>query len=420
VRSAARALALALCALAAGGASAHEFDFDDWKFDFKSTLTELLTVNRELRLRFPDASDPNALPVLQEAGSLLSTTRLRLELQGRYGDHWSGQLVYDNEFFLGSGRNALAFQAANQLGEPTWLDLDQDIVDSGDLTWRHLLYRGWVKYANDDLEVVLGRQRIALGRGQLWTPTDIFNEIPPLAVEQDQRVGVDSVLARVRLVDGLWAAAIFAPGYKDVFPRSAVRLELSERAVDAALMFAKIDTATLIGGDFATNLGDAALRGEVTETWYASRDVGTNPKLQAVLSLDYTFPLGTGLYALVEHFYNQIVVDRSSALAALSAPGLTPDSGLRLFAAQCAPQLVTIARNQTGIQLGYDLTPLLRGNFLWLHDWNGASEAFVPSLVWSPTDYLELSAGVQVFRGSKTSQYGGLPTLWILRADVFF
>ena len=416
-----RAAALvALVLLCAASARAHELDIDDWKFDFKSTLTELVTVNRELRVRFPDPSDPNALPTLQEAGSLLSTTRLRMELQGRYGDHWSGQLVYDNEFFLGSGRKSLAFQAADQLGAPTWLDLDQDIVDSGDLTWRHLLYRGWVKFANDDVEVVLGRQRIALGRGQLWNPSDIFNLIPPLAVEQDQRVGVDSLLARAKLADGLWAALIAAPEKNGDYPRGALRLELSERAVDAALMVAKIDTATLIGGDFATNLGDAALRGELTETWYAG-DVGPDPKLQAVLSLDYTAPLGAGLYVLVEHFYNQLVADRASALAALESPGLSEDSGLRAVGASRAPQLVTFARNQTGLQLGYDLTPLLRANVLWLHDWNGPSEALVPSLVWSPLDTLELSAGVQLFGGNgNRGEYGGLPTLWILRADVFF
>jgi hypothetical protein len=416
VNRAAALVALALLS-SASPAAAHELDYGDWKLDFNSTLTELVTINRELRVRFPDPNDPNAVAASQEAGSLLSTTRLRFELQARYGDHWSGQLVYDNEFFLGTGRQSFAFQAAKELGAPTFLDLDQTIVDSGDLTWRHLLYRGWVKFANDDLEVVLGRQRIALGRAQLWNPTDIFNLIPPLAVEADQRVGVDSLLARVKLSDGLWAAAIISPERHDHHPRSALRLELSQRQVDVALMVAKIDRDYLLGGDFATNLGDAALRGELTETWY--QGVG-NPKLQAVLSLDYTIPIGAGLYALVEHFYNQNVVERRTASAALSAPGLTPDSGLRLFAASRAPQLVTFARNQTGVSFGYDLTPLLRGNFLCLYDWNGASEAFVPSLTWSPRDDLELSAGVQMFRGSKTGQFGGLPTLWILRADVFF
>ncbi len=410
-------VALALLSLAAP-AWPHELDYGDWKLDFTSTLTELVTINRELRVEFADPNDPNGLPSLREANSLLSTTRLRMELQARYGDHWSGQVVYDNEFFLGTGRQSLAFQAAKELGAPTWLDLDQTIVDSGDLTWRHLLYRGWLRFANDDVEVVLGRQRIALGRAQLWNPTDIFNLIPPLAVEADQRVGVDSLLARVKVLDGLWAAAIVAPEHHDQHPRSALRLELSQRQVDAALMVAKIDRDYVLGGDFATNLGDAALRGELTETWFQG---GGNPKLQAVLSLDYTIPLGAGLYALVEHFYNQIVVNRASALAAFQTPGLSEDSGLRLVAAARIPQLVTTARNQTGLSFGYDLTPLLRANLLWLHDWNGPSEALVPSLVWSPRDDLELSAGVQLFGGNQTSgEFGGLPTLWILRADVFF
>ena len=42
------------------------------------------------------------------------------------------------------------------------------------------------------------------------------------------------------------------------------------------------------------------------------------------------------------------------------------------------PQLVTISHNQTGLSLGYDLTPLVRANLLWIHDWNGPSEALVP------------------------------------------
>ena len=342
-----------------------------------------------------------------------------MELQARYGDHWSGQLVYDNEFFLGSGRESLAFQAAKQLGAPTFLDLDQTIVDSGDLTWRHLLYRGWVKFANDDLEVVLGRQRIALGRAQLWNPTDIFNLIPPLAVEADQRVGVDSVLARVKLADGLWAAAIVSPERHDHHPRSALRLELSQRQVDAGADDRE-DRPRLPAGRRLRH--QPGRRGAARR---ADRDLVPGRR-QPEAAGGPVARLHASRSARACTRWSSTSTTRTSSRASPRSrrsptPGLSEDSGLRLVAASRAPQLVTFARNQTGVSFGYDLTPLLRGNVLWLHDWNGPSEALVPSLVWSPRSDLELSAGVQLYGGNGHSgEFGGVPTLWFVRADVFF
>jgi hypothetical protein len=406
------ALALAL-ALLATGARAAEFDFGDWKLDLSGNVREIATVTREL-----DVSDlpldPNApVPLRSE---LLATTRVRLQAEARYGDHWSGQVVYDNEVFLGTGRDSVAFRLAEELGAPTWLNLDETLVDSRDATWRHLLYRGYVRYQGDALDVTVGRQRIALGRAQLWNPSDLFNPIPPLAIEADQRVGVDSALARVRLRDDLWLAGIVAPGHNGQDWSSAGRLELSRRQLDGALMFAVIDRDYVGGFDFATNVGDAALRGELTETWHS--DDRAQPTLQAVLSLDYTFALGDGLYALVEHFYNQNVQSRSALNTVLSQ-----DVGLQRLAQAFVPptQLTTVSRNQTGVSLGYDLTPLLRGSLLWIHDWNGPSDAIVPTLTWSPTSALELSGGVQVFGGGDgDGEYGGLSPLYFARVDVYF
>jgi hypothetical protein len=402
------AVGLALV-LGAARAGAVELDWGDWKLDLSASLREILTETRELAVSDLPLDPNEPVPL---SSSLLSTTRARLQLEARYGDHWSGQIVYDNELYLGSGRDSLAFRVAEAQGAPTWLDLDHTIVDSRDATWRHLLYRGWVRWENSDFDVTVGRQRIALGRGRIWTPSDIFNLIPPLAVEADQRVGVDAARARARLYDDLWIEGIVAPEEHDDHPRGALRLGLSEREADGALMLAKIDRDYVLGADFATNVVDAALRGELTETWH---DHG-KATLQAVLSLDYTFAIGTGVYGLVEHFYNQNVASRSDLEALVRS-----DTGLTRLAERQQPQLVTAARNQTAVELGYDLTPLLRADLLWIHDWNGPSEAVAPSLVWSLRSDVELAGGVQLFGGSDgAGQYGGLPPLWFVRADVYF
>jgi hypothetical protein len=418
-RGALVALTLALL-FTAPDARAVEFDSGDLKLDLGASLRELVTRSREVRTDdvFPA---PDGSFSLGASPSLLAQTRVRIDLQARYRERFSAQVSYDNELFLGSGRKSLAFALADARGNSTWADLDRTISDTQDATWQHLLYRGWLRYEGDDVELTIGRQRIALGRARLWNPTDLFNPIPPLAIEGDQRIGVDSVVTRVRVTNELWASAIVAPQSTSALYRSALRLELSRRSLDAALMFARIETDSVYGADFATNLGDAALRGEGTWTFHAHGGHTT----QLVGSLDYTFDIGSGLYALVEHFYNGNTFSRDALGDTLDAlPPLTPEQGLSLLTQPGVlpqSQLVTSSYNQTGVDLGYDLTPLVRLDVLWIHDWEGPSEAFVPVLTWSALQNLELSLGAQIFGGRDgAGNYGGLEPLYFARVDVYF
>ena len=406
--------------LEAGAARAAEYDSGELKLDLSASLRELVASTRELRTddAFPAPDGTFSLGV---SPSLLSQTRARIDLQARYRERFSAQLSYDNEVFTGSGRKSLGFALADERGHETWIDLDRTISDTHNATWQHLLYRGWVRYEGDDVEVTVGRQRIALGRARLWNPTDLFNPIPPLALEGDQRIGVDSVITRVRVVDDLWASAIVAPQNSDDRYRSALRLELSRRSLDAALMFARIQADSVYGFDFATNVGDAALRGE--GTWAFHEHGGHTTQL--VASLDYTFDIGAGVYALIEHFYNGNTFSRESLRRTLSAlPPLTPEQGLSLLTQEGVvptSQLVTSSHNQTGLDLGYDLTPLVRLDLLWIHDWEGPSEALFPVLTWSALQSLELSLGAQFFGGRDgEGNYGGLDPLYFARIDVYF
>jgi hypothetical protein len=412
VRTAGALAFLGALALAAN-AAAHEFDFGDWKIDFSPQLREVLQRSRTVRMDDALEVDSDGLP--PTSPSLLSRTRLRLDVQARYGERWSGQLAYDEELFAGSGQKSVQFQLAEQSRPEPWLRMDNTISDGGSMTWRNRLYRGWVRYATHDLELAVGRQRIALGRAQLWNPSDLFNPIPPLAIEGDERIGVDSVVARARVHGELWGTLIVAPQSRDDEYRSALRVEVSQRSLDAALMLARVNTDTVYGGDFATNLGDAALRGEAV--WFLHEHGGHDTQL--VGSLDYTFGIGTGLYALVEHFYNTVNVSRQE-FAALTRASLE-QGRLPELPNVPAAQLITTSRNQTGAMLGYDLTPLLRLNVVWLHDWEGPSEAFFPTLTWSATSALDLQIGVQLFGGRDgEGDYGGQDPVFFFRGDLFF
>ncbi len=424
-------------------AGAVEFDRGELRVELGGSARTLYTRTRALHLHTLQRYKINP----SDTASLLG--RLRLEGEFNYAERWSGQIVYDNEARSGTVIDSFDLALAEDIGTRTWFSLDHVISDHDDLFWRDLLYRGWVRYQDSRLEVTLGRQRIPLGRARLWNPTDLFNPIEPLAIEGDQRIGQDAVLGRLQFYDGLYVMGIWSPQDDPDEHRAAGRVEMVRPELDAALMAGRFGRDWVFGGDFARNVGGAALRGEAT---YTSVEGTDRDFWQVVLSIDYSAPIGSGVYLLAEHFYNENLVtpgDRELVALAQSfavadagpgcQPGTPPLPGapspppltnpqtkclLNTLANATTPFLdrfTTIARNQTGFQAGYDLTPLLRTNLLAIYDWNGASLAIFPVLSWSARDDLDVSGGFQFFLGrDDDTEYGGRANVVYVQLDFFF
>lgn len=409
---AARALA-ALLALVAAPTGAAELQRGELHLELKGSVRTLFTHTRRIDAEalFVDGST-------RRRDSALLLERLRLTVEGTWADRFSGRITYDNEFFTGSELDTLDFQLGKAVDSETWLDADRVISDHADGFWRHLLYRAWVRYEGERLELTLGRQRIALGRGRIWNPTDLFNPIPALAIEGGQRIGQDAALLRWRLAPQLSAVGIWSPQDDPDDHRAALRLEWSSIEFDAAAMAGRVGRDWVLGADFARNLLGAALRAEAT---FTDRDAGGRI-WQAVASIDYTFGVGSGLYALVEHFYNEDLVDRTPASVLVGARNV--DELLRILSRRGVAsfsRLPAVVRNKTATQVSYELTPLMSAGLLWIHDWHGPSEAFVPTLSYSPRSDLEISVGAQLFVGSSVeSEYADIPGLLFVQVDWFF
>lgn len=406
-------LLLLLAAAAALPARAAEFDRGDLRLELSGELRSVFTFTRDL--------DPERLFLegstrRRDAG--LSLTRARAAAQAVWKDRVYAEVVYDHEVYTGSGLRGLSYRVAQAIGTQTWLDADRVYSRHRDAEWRHALYRAWVRFESERFELTLGRQRIPLGVGRLWNPVDLFNPIFPLAIEGDQRIGQDAIRARFRLVRGLWLEGIWSPQDDPDEHRGAVRLAFSRTTADAALMVGRFRRDWVFGADFTADVKGATVRAEATYT-----DLETGGRIwQVVSGVDYTFSVGSGLYALVEHLYNENRVDAETF--ARLPPGLSPDEGVRLVAAvesRFFDRITTLGRNQTAFDLGYDLTPLLRLDLAWLYDWHGPSVAFVPSLSWSAKDNLEVALSGQLFYGRHArTEYGDRPAILILRVNAFF
>jgi hypothetical protein len=155
---------------------------------------------------------------------------------------------------------------------------------------------------------------------------------------------------------------------------------------------------------------------------------------EIVASVDMNFDVGSGVYVLLEHLYNGNALGFGGGLAGPSvelfeatadAPfGVPPQLGP--FVTPVTParfagsRVVSLAEHQTGLQVGTDLMPTLRGNLLVLYDWNGRSAAFAPSATFSGFNNADVTIGVQLFTGRKESQFGDAPGLAYALIEFFF
>lgn len=381
-----------------------------------------------------------------------SLTRLRLHIDFRLTRHLSGELVYDHELRLGTLRT-VERGLTEGISGPSFLPFEDDIdeldfggeADEG--RWRQLLYRAYLAYETDRVEIIAGRQRIAWGVGRLWSPADRFNFIQPLAIEGDQTAGVDAVDFKLLFGGFNHIEAAYAVADDSENAAYAVRLHGLFNDADYSLIAGVFQEAITGGATVARNVGDAAVRLEAVYTdperkvWPVGdpRPGELRGFWQIVASIDRSFDFGNGVYVLAEYLYNGNALGfgrgRAGGLLPLfeatdeAPPGLPGDIATALggpFVTTTnadrlgGSQVVSRGRHQTGIQLGYDLMTFLRGDLVTLYDWEGHSAAVAPVLHYEPYQFLEITVGGQLFAGVKRSEYGQAEHLAFAIVEGFF
>ncbi len=374
----------------------------------------------------------------------ISLTRMRTKLEVVVNEHWSAVVEYDHELLVGRIKG-LGSGLGGDIGRDSFLGAEQDIASGEYANWRHVLYRGFVHFESQHVEATVGRQRIPWGVGRLWNPIDRFNAIPPLALQSSQSAGVDSIDVRWLLSGFTFIEAVFAPGHVADDRSYALRLHGVAADIDYSVVAGVFEEAWTVGFDLAGNLGDAAARLEFVYTdpernvWPIER---SRPKelghfVQVVASIDYLFDIGTGLYVLFEYLYNGNALGFGKGRAGPLLPlfeatdvvpaGLIgPPSLAGPFVTSTTPdafggsRVITRSEHLSGLQLGYDVTPEIRFNWLTVMDWQGKSANFFPSVTFTPRDWLEVSVGAQVPVGGRLSEYGSGEPLGFMLIEAFY
>ena len=329
----------------------------------------------------------------------LDLNRLRLELAGRPLEDVRIELQYDNEAFLGSYLRTGQFALTRDRKAVSFFDLERTYVDRRSVVVRHRMYRATASWSGSDIDVTLGRQRIAWGTGRFWSPLDILNPFDATRIEREERAGVDALLVDRKLGPLGRFNGVLAPATERSRAAIAGYVHGNARGTDYSFLVGNFRGERLVGADFSGRLGGVGIRGEAT----ASRPDSGRRFVRALLGADYGF--GNTLTVTGELYFNGQGV---SEPARYDFPGLLEG------------RIRSVARRYGATAASYQITPLLKLVGYGILNVDDRSRALWPVLEYSATSNLDLSSGIQFFSGTAGSEYSRFRNVLHFQAKWFF
>jgi len=326
----------------------------------------------------------------------LDLNRFRLDLSESWKETFVLKIIYDQEGLLGSFLRTNEFQRIKSFEKHDLLDLDGELVDRKDFYWHHYLYRAYLRFQSEKFNFSMGRQRIAWGTGKFWNPTDIFNPFNPIQVERDERMGVDSIDAEFFIKPMTAINLVYAPQDSSSRSKGALKFKTTYKDWDFSLLGGKSLKDKVVGGDFATTIFDGGFRGETIYYFAHPR----KNYLQFILNYDYTFK--NSFYFLVEYLYNSGPLSKSEFLQLI-------DRGNS-----------TLTKHLIGLNLGYDITPLFRGDLYFIYGPERNGVFIHPKLRYSLKQNIEVVGGMQWFSQRKGSEFELDQNLYFILIQYYF
>jgi hypothetical protein len=223
----------------------------------------------------------------------LDLNRLRLKLEGELAPRLAFEIQYDNEVLLGDYLGTTQFQQQKDIPPPQYGRAEANYLERPSLYGTHRLYRALLTAEFGDTDLRLGRQRIAWGTGRFWSPLDLLNPFSPVALERDERLGVDALLVEHKFgaVSRLSAGA---PSRQPGRSSRALQWHDNTRGIDYSLTAGRFAGDDVIGVDVAGQIGQAGIRAELTRV--RSREDKTFSRSLIAVDRTNTLTLSAELY----------------------------------------------------------------------------------------------------------------------------
>lgn len=320
----------------------------------------------------------------------------RLNITYYPSSKWELHAGVRNRVFWGfQASNVPAFRQQLET-DPAAVDLSYIVLPGQDVFLHQVIDRLYAKYTHKDWEITLGRQRVNWAQHTIWNPNDIFNTYSYFDFDYEERPGSDvvnitrylSALDQVQFTAGV-------DGSGNLIAAGLYRF--NKNLFDIQILGGMWKDDIVLGGGFAGNIKNAALKGEAS-VFIPVLAPENETVFSASIGYEYTFE--NGLLLSVNGLYNSNGENSSNLLDFLAISG--GGSGL-LTAKDLFPFQTTAF-----VLTGYQFLPLLRGDFGVMSDLGFNNLILVPTLTYSVSENTDFSLVGQFFTGTQpfSGNYG--------------
>ena len=316
----------------------------------------------------------------EQTDRFLSRARFQLKLylgsSAFLEGHYQATLVLGRDAGLRGGGKGVRLRL---------LDPEPEIASGDDYLLLQNLDRLWLNLDLGPIGVGLGRQVIGHGPGRIFNPSDIFGPLPLFTTYTEYKSGVDA-LRLTRDLESGGEVELIGVAHRDGLEKGigVIRLAREFKGWGFSAYGGYSLGRPTLGLALSGNLGPAG--------WYAE-GLGRfeeDTVLRASAGLDYRFPFG--LEVLGEVYHNGSGSGDRSGYGSVRQ-GKSWENG----------EIFLVGRWYAALYLGYEITPLIRGDLTWIQNLNDGSAMIMGGLSWDLTDRVLLRAGALVGLGQETA-----------------
>lgn len=314
----------------------------------------------------------------------------RLRLYGTFEhENFFFNLIADGVNYYGKSYvQSDYFNLLSKLEADTPLDLQSNMHDYDNGTLYGKIHRLYGGYEDDVQRLTLGLQKISMGVGRIWTPSDLYNPKNSYALEPDEVFGVLAANYQYAPSDLSQLSMVIAQR-SDKSYKYALSFKAFLDAFDLGVNLIHSDDTTMYAYEIEGNFFETGAEWRSEGGWFESKVLETE-FFQAIAGFDYAFVNGVtwtleGYYSSETFEYLELIQNIENEIVSNMV-----QSPLYLATA-----------------LDYSFALFLDASLLYIESFDTHQSRFIaPNLTYTLNDANSITLGAMLGFGSKKSEFG--------------
>jgi hypothetical protein len=316
-------------------------------------------------------------------------------------DNWFVTAIGDIKNTLGHDvLNSVSYKVLSNVRSDTPFSTQTKPYDYYEGQMYAQLYRMYCGYSDDNQRISIGLQKISMGVGRIWNPTDLFNPKNPLALEPDEVYGV-LALAYTYTPSPLSQITTVVAQRSDKSYKYAGRVKGYFGFADMAIDVVSANDVAMFGYELEGELLQSGVELRSEGGWFEDKLLDKN-FFQGLIGADYAFENSMTLTG--EWLHSSKTFENEIALGFPSG----------------AMNNLRLSHDYFGMSLGYELDALLYGALSGIMSAKDSSFYVGPVFRYSLSDDMSAAIGALIYEGSHNSEFGERGQTYYLNFKLTF